>query len=113
LIAVVSLFSVHSHAPSGWQFTPFLICVDGNSQKDHNNQPRVLESVCEQLAAGARNITGVMLESHINAGRQDVPDGGPATLKWGVSITDACVNWDVTVRMLDALDAVSHFATES
>lgn len=46
-----------------------------------------------------------MIESHINEGRQDVPPAGPSALKHGVSITDACVDWASTVKMLDALDA--------
>jgi len=83
-------------------------CSHGNSQKNHNNQPLVIANICEQLAAGEKNITGVMIESHINEGRQDVPAAGPAALKHGVSITDACVNWEKTVKMLDDLnDAVS------
>ena len=69
------------------------------------NQPKVLADICEQLAAGERHITGVMVESHINAGRQDVPPEGPAALKHGVSITDACVDWATTVAMLDGLNA--------
>lgn len=80
--------------------------LDGNSQKNHNNQPRVLQDVCDQLAAGERNITGVMIESNINDGRQDVPSVGPAALKHGVSITDACVDFDTTVDMLNKLNEV-------
>jgi len=84
-------------------------CSHGNSQKNHLNQPKVLDSICAQLADGDRTITGVMIESHINGGRQDVPEGGPAALKYGVSITDACVDWQTTVEMLDRLDeAVKH-----
>jgi 3-deoxy-7-phosphoheptulonate synthase len=70
----------------------------------------VIANICEQLESGAAHttaITGVMIESHLNAGRQDVPAEGPAALKHGVSITDACVEWDSTVEMLDALNAVS------
>lgn len=48
-----------------------------------------------------------MIESHINAGRQDVPPEGPSGLKYGVSITDACVDWATTVQMLDKLNEVS------
>lgn len=71
------------------------------------NQPKVLADICAQLVAGDRHITGVMVESHINAGRQDVPPEGPAALKHGVSITDACVDWETTVSMMDQLnDAV-------
>ncbi|KAG5643718.1 hypothetical protein DXG03_009706 [Asterophora parasitica] len=79
-------------------------CSHGNSSKNHNNQPKVVDDICTQLAAGERNITGVMIESHINEGRQDIPDAGPAALKWGVSITDACVDWQRTVTMLDNLN---------
>ncbi|THH00795.1 hypothetical protein EW026_g1810 [Hermanssonia centrifuga] len=84
-------------------------CSHGNSQKNHNNQPKVVDVICEQLRAGERNITGVMIESHINEGRQDVPPEGPASLKHGISITDACVDWATTVQMLDHLnEAVTH-----
>jgi 3-deoxy-7-phosphoheptulonate synthase len=48
----------------------------------------------------------VMIESHINEGKQDVPAEGPANLKYGVSITDACIDWQTTVTMLDHLDSV-------
>jgi 3-deoxy-7-phosphoheptulonate synthase len=47
-----------------------------------------------------------MIESHINEGRQDVPHEGPSGLKYGVSITDACVDWQTTVGMLDRLNIV-------
>ncbi|KAI0341243.1 3-deoxy-7-phosphoheptulonate synthase [Trametopsis cervina] len=79
-------------------------CSHGNSQKNHNNQPKVVDVLCEQLRAGERNLTGVMIESHINEGRQDVPPEGPAALKHGVSITDACVDWETTVGMLERLN---------
>ena len=84
-----------------------LFQTDGNSQKNHLNQPKVVSTLCEQLRAGDRNITGVMIESHINGGRQDVPPEGPQGLKHGVSITDACVDWEMTVAMLDELNEVS------
>jgi 3-deoxy-7-phosphoheptulonate synthase len=80
--------------------------TDGNSQKNHNNQPKVLNDICTQLRSGDRNIIGVMIESHINEGRQDVPPEGPSCLKYGISITDACVDWQTTVAMLDRLNAV-------
>ncbi|KAJ7584910.1 3-deoxy-7-phosphoheptulonate synthase [Mycena floridula] len=79
-------------------------CSHGNSLKNHNNQPIVLASVCAQLAAGDRNITGVMIESNIHEGNQSVPKEGPGSLKHGVSITDACVNWATTVEMLNDLN---------
>jgi len=79
-------------------------CSHGNSSKDHNNQPKVLDDICAQLRAGDYSIMGVMIESHINAGRQDIPPEGPAGLKYGVSITDACIDWATTVPMLDKLN---------
>jgi 3-deoxy-7-phosphoheptulonate synthase len=79
-------------------------CSHGNSSKNHNNQPLVVKDICAQLAAGEKVITGVMIESHINEGRQDVPADGPSALKYGISITDACVDWERTVRMLDELN---------
>jgi 3-deoxy-7-phosphoheptulonate synthase len=85
--------------------THLTVSSDGNSQKNHNNQPKVVDDICSQLAAGDRNVTGVMIESHINSGRQDVPAEGPSGLKYGVSITDACVDWECTVGMLDRLNA--------
>jgi 3-deoxy-7-phosphoheptulonate synthase len=80
--------------------------TDGNSQKNHKNQPKVLDDICVQLRSGDRNITGVMIESHVNEGKQDIPPEGPAGLKYGVSITDACVDWQTTVGMLDRLNSV-------
>ena len=77
--------------------------VDGNSQKNHNNQPLVIADICKQLASGERSITGVMIESNIHEGRQDVPADGPSSLKYGVSITDACISWEDTVSTLDTL----------
>jgi 3-deoxy-7-phosphoheptulonate synthase len=79
-------------------------CSHGNSQKNHNNQPKVLDDICAQLRSGDRSITGVMIESNINEGKQDVPHEGPSGLKYGVSITDACVDWQTTVGMLDRLN---------
>ncbi|KAI0030143.1 3-deoxy-7-phosphoheptulonate synthase [Vararia minispora EC-137] len=81
-------------------------CSHANSQKNHNNQSKVITDICEQLAAGERSLTGVMIESNINGGRQDVPAEGPSGLKYGVSITDACVDWETTIDMLNQLNKV-------
>jgi 3-deoxy-7-phosphoheptulonate synthase len=75
----------------------------GNSNKDHRNQPKVAKVIGEQLRAGEKSIVGVMLESNINEGNQKVPAEGPSGLKKGVSITDACVNWESTVEVLEGL----------
>ena len=87
----------------------YIHSTDGNSQKNHNNQPKVVSTIAEQLRSGERAITGVMIESNIRAGRQDVPPEGPAGLKYGISITDACVDWETTVQMLNKLNEVGLF----
>ncbi|KAL8972207.1 MAG: hypothetical protein Q9197_002897 [Variospora fuerteventurae] len=73
-------------------------CSHGNSSKNHNNQPLVAASVAEQLCAGERAIIGVMIESHLHAGAQSLPKLGRENLKRGVSITDACIDWETTVE---------------
>jgi 3-deoxy-7-phosphoheptulonate synthase len=72
-----------------------------NSGKNHENQPAVVADLCDQLAAGSRQIMGVMIEGHLVAGRQDIVRG--EALTYGQSVTDACVDWESSVRMLDAL----------
>jgi 3-deoxy-7-phosphoheptulonate synthase len=59
--------------------------------------------VANQIRAGETGIVGVMIESHINEGNQKVPPEGPSGLKKGVSITDACINWETTVGVLEDL----------
>jgi 3-deoxy-7-phosphoheptulonate synthase len=78
-------------------------CSHGNSNKDHRNQPKVAKAIGDQLRAGESSIIGVMIESNINEGNQKVPSEGPAGLKKGVSITDACINWEDTVEVLEGL----------
>lgn len=83
-------------------------CSHGNSEKDHNNQPKVAKAIAEQVSNGDRSICGVMIESNINEGRQNVPateEGGKNALKYGVSITDACINWETTEATLEELAA--------
>lgn len=57
----------------------------------------------DQIREGEIAIVGVMIESNINEGNQKVPAEGPSGLKKGVSITDACISWDVTVEVLEQL----------
>jgi 3-deoxy-7-phosphoheptulonate synthase len=76
-------------------------CSHGNSGKDHQNQSRVLDAVAQQVAAGARHVLGVMIESHLVAGRQVLCN--PAELRYGQSITDACVDFESTEQMLEEL----------
>jgi 3-deoxy-7-phosphoheptulonate synthase len=73
----------------------------GNSEKKHENQPRVTAEVGRQIAAGSRNLLGVMIESHIIAGQQELKPGRPLT--YGQSITDACIDFATTERVLTDL----------
>ncbi|KAL4401796.1 3-deoxy-7-phosphoheptulonate synthase [Malassezia pachydermatis] len=76
----------------------------GNSNKDYRNQPKAAAVVAEQIEQGQDAITGIMIESHINEGKQGEPkDGNRDALAYGVSITDACVSFETTVEMLDRL----------
>ena len=70
-------------------------CSHANSNKDHNRQPEVLKDVVQQIVDGNKSIIGLMIESNLHAGRQDIPtDLGE--LKYGVSVTDACIDWETT-----------------
>jgi len=75
----------------------------GNSSKQHQRQVTVAQDVAAQIAAGEHRITGVMIESHLEEGRQDLTPGVP--LKRGVSITDACISFVQTVPVLHTLAA--------
>jgi 3-deoxy-7-phosphoheptulonate synthase len=72
-----------------------------NSSKNPENQPLVLADIGRQMAAGDRRIIGVMIESNLRAGRQDLVPGQPLT--YGQSITDGCIDWDTTATALEAL----------
>ena len=79
--------------------TPKLMvdCSHANSRKDYTRQMEVAQDVAQQLRAGETNIMGLMVESHLVAGRQDKPE------VYGQSITDACIGWDATEEMLALL----------
>ncbi|PMI64274.1 hypothetical protein BCU63_21420 [Vibrio splendidus] len=74
-------------------------CSHANSRKDFRRQPLVAEDVIHQIREGNKSIIGLMIESHINEGNQssDIPLN---EMKYGVSITDACINWDSTEALL-------------
>ncbi len=74
-------------------------CSHANSNKDHNIQPLVLDDIAHQIKDGNRSICGVMIESNINEGNQSIPDD-LSQLKYGVSVTDACINWESTEKSL-------------
>ncbi len=77
-------------------------CSHGNSSKDYQKQATVLESINQQVKSGSQHIAGVMIESHLVAGNQSIPQDGKPTV-YGQSITDACVNWETTEIMLQSL----------
>ena len=77
-------------------------CSHGNSSKDHARQAMVADNVATQIEAGNRSIAGLMLESNIKAGNQSLGDG-PQNLEYGVSITDACIDWETTEKLLREL----------
>jgi 3-deoxy-7-phosphoheptulonate synthase len=77
-------------------------CSHANSNKDHNLQPLVLDNVANQILEGNTSIVGAMIESHLNAGNQKLSDNVDE-LSYGVSVTDACVDWDTTETSLLAM----------
>ena len=94
-------------------------CSHGNSLKNHKNQPKVAAVLADQISKGENAIMGVMIESNINeggiliiqawnfanffSGNQKVPKEGKSGLKYGVSITDACIGWEDTESVLEVL----------
>ncbi|TKA72796.1 Phospho-2-dehydro-3-deoxyheptonate aldolase, phenylalanine-inhibited [Friedmanniomyces simplex] len=87
-------------------------CSHGNSEKQHMNQPKVAHALAEQMKEGEDGIMGVMIESNINEGAQKVPKEGKAGLKYGVSITDACIGWEDTEKVLVELAEASRARRE-
>jgi 3-deoxy-7-phosphoheptulonate synthase len=73
----------------------------GNSSKRPENQPLVIADIAARIEAGEHRISGVMVESHLKAGRQDLVPG--QALEYGRSITDGCVDWDTSVGILEQL----------
>ncbi|OUS23307.1 3-deoxy-7-phosphoheptulonate synthase [Thalassotalea sp. 42_200_T64] len=74
-------------------------CSHANSSKDHNRQPLVAENVVNQICEGNKSIIGFMLESHLNAGNQS-SNVAKSELVYGVSVTDACIDWQATETLL-------------
>jgi 3-deoxy-7-phosphoheptulonate synthase len=75
----------------------------GNSNKRPENQPLVIDDIARQIEGGEQRIMGVMIESHLKAGRQDLVAGQPLT--YGQSVTDGCIGWDSSIDVLDRLAA--------
>ena len=77
-------------------------CSHANSNKNHELQPLVMDNVANQIIEGNQSIVGLMVESHINGGNQAIP-ADRSQLQYGVSITDACVDWETTENMIRSL----------
>ena len=87
---------------------PTSLMVDlshANSSKQHERQITVADDIAKQIESGSRHIFGVMIESHLNGGAQKFTPGkdDASALEYGKSITDACINWDDSVRVLERL----------
>ena len=74
-------------------------CSHGNSAKQHTRQEIVWRDVIEQRLAGNNSLTGLMLESYLEEGKQTIPDN-TKDLRYGLSVTDACISWEQTERIL-------------
>src|SRR5258707_409647 len=74
-------------------------CSHANSEKKFAKQEDVWRSVIQQRVEGTKSLIGIMVESHLNEGSQPIPKNA-ADLKYGVSITDSCIGWETTERML-------------
>jgi 3-deoxy-7-phosphoheptulonate synthase len=76
-------------------------CSHANSQKDYRRQAEVAAEVGAQIAGGERRIVGLMVESHLRAGRQDIQPG--RALEYGQSVTDPCLGWEESIPLLEGL----------
>lgn len=86
-------------------FTPAVMidCSHANSEKDYRRQWQVCQDISQQIGQGSYRINGVMIESHLIAGRQDLTADNINSLTYGQSITDGCVGWEQTEEMLQLL----------
>ena len=82
-------------------------CSHAQTGKDYSRQPEVLAEVVQQIRGGNRSIMGFMLESNLEAGNQPI-SGERERLRYGVSVTDACIDWKTTERCLS--EAAAHLA---
>jgi 3-deoxy-7-phosphoheptulonate synthase len=95
----------HALARAGIAQNVLVDCSHANSWKKPELQPLVMRDVVHQIREGNRSVVGFMVESFIEPGNQPIPPD-LSSLKYGCSVTDACVGWDTTVEMLRGADAV-------
>lgn len=86
-------------AKAGYNPAIIVDCSHANTDKDYTRQPIVAKDILEQLEQGNRSIVGIMLESHINEGNQKLTND-LSSLAYGVSITDACIDWAATEQLV-------------
>lgn len=91
-------------AKAGLPQSIMIDCSHGNSNKQPELQPLVAENVVNQVAEGNRSIIGMMLESNLHAGNQPIP-ADLSQLKYGVSVTDACIDWETSEQLLREMAA--------
>ena len=84
---------------AGLMPTIMVDCSHANSGKDPSAQPAVAREVIAQVRDGSESIVGIMLESHLHAGNQSIPDNLDE-LRYGVSVTDGCIDWATTEALL-------------
>ena len=89
-------------AAAGIKSNIMIDCSHANSNKDHNLQPLVLDNVSNQIIEGNQSIIGVMLESHLHGGNQKL-SSNKDEMQYGVSVTDACIDWETTEQSLVAM----------
>jgi len=82
-----------------WRKSIMVDCSHANSNKDPAIQPLVMQDVTHQILEGNTSIQSLMVESHINEGNQSIPEN-LEDLKYGVSITDACIDWETTEKAI-------------
>lgn len=88
-------------AAAGIKSNIMIDCSHANSNKDHNLQPLVLDNVSNQIIEGNQSIIGVMLESHLHGGNQKLSSNRDE-MQYGVSVTDACIDWETTEKCIVA-----------
>jgi 3-deoxy-7-phosphoheptulonate synthase len=87
------------HEKAGLKANIMVDCSHANSNKDYTRQPLVARDVAAQIKAGNHSLIGLMIESHLEAGNQPI-SSNPAEMRYGMSITDACIDWDTTASLL-------------
>lgn len=95
-VAFAEVLLRKAHIPTGI----IIDCSHANSYKNHKRQREAMFDIADQIRSGNRSISGVMLESFINEGKQSI---GAGVLKYGTSLTDSCIGWDETDELIRSM----------